>query len=573
MLGLLALAAFSQPECTCETEYCKPFEIEGGKLPITLGPSFLRLFGLEVKAGVTFTLEIGRGHVFYHKCNCTGCCPGLVRTRPESVVAGRALIFPEVPKDHPLYGRYEAVDFWAPAALEGNEQISEDCKCFKDSCHVVQEFTSLYTSVSLSLGASISLLGVSLGVDISLPHQRAEFECTGICEPGPDRKICKNPPAVVGFPKDPKSWKYTVAPIALPAGEVNQEFSIYGITVRDVDLLYGDQLQIKAFGPGEEPLDVIIEPHEQDKTLVKVVIKGRVQSDWPKNGDIWIDVIDSCGKRSSENIPYFLVYPPQVEEFYVDPFENAACNGLRKAGHFVKYYVWDPNPVCSELEVWVEGIGGRATIGVTEFTSTRVWACREQEKAEILVRFCPERWAEDYKVIIKVVNLKYSLVTTKNMTLNPNSPIVEVEPSKLLVVPRQVVSAMVIAKDPDGHGIILQKTGGPGFFPTVKGRGRVQGVWTWTVPDYLRSYAGYVSFAATDFSKVGYGFLYVRTITPPQASSAHAVVRRGGLGQAYAYVHDPDDHPLQHDRSRGLGLSTLLAIQGSGHPAAQGDAS
>ncbi|MEN3010909.1 MAG: hypothetical protein ABDI20_08145, partial [Candidatus Bipolaricaulaceae bacterium] len=126
------------------------------------------------------------------------------------------------------------------------------------------------------------------------------------------------------------------------------------------------------------------------------------------------------------------------------------------------------------------------------------------------------------------------------LIVNNRPPRVAVTPGEILVIPRQAVSAEVAAEDPDGDRIELQQRGGPGFFPSVEGVGRVQGVWIWTVPDYLRSYAGYVSFAAADIWSAGYGFLYVRTITPPQASSAHAVVRRGGLGQAYAYVHDPD---------------------------------
>ncbi|MCS7216081.1 MAG: hypothetical protein NZ924_00015 [Candidatus Bipolaricaulota bacterium] len=127
------------------------------------------------------------------------------------------------------------------------------------------------------------------------------------------------------------------------------------------------------------------------------------------------------------------------------------------------------------------------------------------------------------------------------LIVNNKRPRVVVEPAEIKVAPGQIVAAMVKAEDDDNDWLELRQTGGPGSFPPkVEGLGKVQGTWSWTVPGRLLSYSGYASFVARDFASAGYGFLYVRTVNPPQASSAHALVPRGGTSTAYAYVHDPD---------------------------------
>ena len=127
------------------------------------------------------------------------------------------------------------------------------------------------------------------------------------------------------------------------------------------------------------------------------------------------------------------------------------------------------------------------------------------------------------------------------LVVNNQPPKVTVEPAEIRLVPGQSVSALVGAEDPDGDRITLGMTSGPGSFPTVSGVGKAWGTWRWTVPSFIRSYSAYASFVAKDpCGGVGYGFLYLRTVNPPQAHDAHAIVSRGGSSEAYAYVEDPD---------------------------------
>jgi hypothetical protein len=126
------------------------------------------------------------------------------------------------------------------------------------------------------------------------------------------------------------------------------------------------------------------------------------------------------------------------------------------------------------------------------------------------------------------------------LIVNNSPPVVAVEPEEMRVRPGDTVVALVSAWDEDNDEVTLKKAAGVGSFAEVRGRGRVRSTYTWSVPSNTRPFSYYISFVAKDHQDVAYGFLHIRTVTPPKVYDAYAVVPRGGSGGAWAYVEDPD---------------------------------
>ena len=150
---------------------------------------------------------------------------------------------------------------------------------------------------------------------------------------------------------------------------------------------------------------------------------------------------------------------------------------------------------------------------------------------------------------------------TWTLTLNNHCPVITVIPSEIKAAPGALLQATVTVTDKDGDAITLTQTSGPGTFAPVEGMGTVSGTWSWTVPEKLRSFSTWVGFVAKDpFDGVGYGFLHVRTLTPPQVHDATALVRRGGRGTAWAYVHDPDSPWVSVHVGSHPGISVIAEV-------------
>ncbi|MEN3011177.1 MAG: hypothetical protein ABDI20_09535, partial [Candidatus Bipolaricaulaceae bacterium] len=214
------------------------------------------------------------------------------------------------------------------------------------------------------------------------------------------------------------------------------------------------------------------------------------------------EVEDLCGKKGVLKISVTTRGKPPRLNF---------VNQIFEAGEYlVLFEITDEDPGDRFL-VEVIAVGGEATPSHVG----QLWcAFHHPCKVHFSVKFVPKAEATERSMIVTVTDafgLSASLPWSSPRGPINRPPLVIVLPAELRVVSGQLVSANVVATDPDGDQVVLRKTGGPGSCPTVEGFGRVQGVWTWTVPDYLRSYAGYVSFAAADIWSAGYGFLYVRT--------------------------------------------------------------
>jgi len=155
----------------------------------------------------------------------------------------------------------------------------------------------------------------------------------------------------------------------------------------------------------------------------------------------------------------------------------------------------------------------------------------------------------------------YASSASVHVIVNNKPPVTRVSPREITAKPGALLQATVTATDPDGDAITLTQTSGPGTFAPVEGMGTVSGIWSWTVPEKLRSFSTWVGFVAKDpFDGVGYGFLHVRTLTPPQVHDATALVRRGGRGTAWAYVHDPDSPWVSVHVSSHPGISVIAEV-------------
>jgi len=525
--GLVAVGSPPDEGCTCETENCFDLVTGGASVSISLGRKVFsfEVAGHEIAVGATLSFDVSLGvrRVFWHKCACSSCCPGTVDILAERLTEGEVTVeHKDVPPGVVPPGRRSYLTFptWVVTRLEGDLKTGE-CKCSTlGNCYVEQFLTTERLGGSFSVSGSIAVGATSLSVTLTLPSQTLGFSCVGICKPDGG---CSKKPAITDYPKT----------LYVPSSDAQKEF-LLSVGFHDTDLPY-DTHKAHAWGPTGEPLSASVHYDPKNPLRGIVTVRGKATPNWPEEGEIEVTVVDACENRASYFIRYQLVHPPTIVY-------------LGKEGSFdgcelVRFAIVDPSRECADLFVHVRGEGGSASIGLLGDPFTQVnpsVGCGKSGTEEILVKFCPEGGKEERKIVVTVWNARYGLKSEAVVPLNV-PPRARVDPPEVVVAPGKAVSAAVTAEDTDGDWITLTKVSGPGSFAAVEGRGEVSGIWSWTAPKSLRSYANYVSFVAKDpFGGAGYGFLLVRTVNPPQASDAHVVVFRGGKGNAHAYIHDPD---------------------------------
>ncbi|MEN3010995.1 MAG: hypothetical protein ABDI20_08580, partial [Candidatus Bipolaricaulaceae bacterium] len=520
-LGLLTSSPCLGESCTCDAE-AWPGDPKTKSISIGFTGVIVKLWEiLGVKVGFSITIEWDKQQDVKQECKCYHyCCPD------ENVVTPFVRLDPvvfEVEEPDPLVPTVprwkEVIAYPVPEPIGTPHWDCVDCK--KPSpprvCVGTWRRTYARAGVFLSLQAS-----VGIGPTISLPLLKtggSELRPT----PGPCRLEMNRPPRFIAIPSG----------VCLYFGqEVELTFVVYDpngpqdlVGVEPSDPWPAEVMAVPESKSRKEVPWTVGSKGEAPLTAIEVRLRIKVDERYKgyKGGELRFEAKDAQGSLDLAVVPLEVIEPVQItreeERKYWEWTTTKQGKRVQVLAQEFTLVIKDPNPplgYAPRFTYCVRLKKGTGLLLLNRMSDVRCGASFFSTQ-RIAVTFIPDPEAagQEDEVIVEVSHYRCGTLFVNNgfpvKAVVNTAPEVTVVPAEIRAVPGQVVSANVVAIDPDGDQVVLRKTGGPGSFPTVEGFGRVQGVWTWTVPDYLRSYAGYVSFAAADIWSAGYGFLYVRT--------------------------------------------------------------
>ncbi len=538
VLTLSCAVKGSSWECRCES----PQPIFSRKVYLSPGLG-ISIPYLGISPSVTFAFS---ETIAAQECKCRYCCPEEECIQPTAMIKDVPVEL-EIPDPlDPRYVRTETRKIHLIPTPDREEWVIKEMvkgeSGILEACVAEKKLIFTKAGTTIAIGIPVGPPGSPISVRVNLP---GPLEQPLTLFPSPCR--CGDPqnytPQIVDAPKS-----FCLAPgnpvrIAVVAYDPNgvEDLHTFQAVTRGGVVAREEGVFVRTWELGGSAKQVLVK-----EAVFTIDVEETAQAE---NVGLGFIVLDKIGSHDSRSVRVELLKPLEIRAAGEPRQRRCGFLWLRRCV-VVAFEIVDPLGSNEEVILKAEAKGTGQSVNLDYPKKIRL----EQVRAEVTVEvsgFSGE-WKGEVSISASILRCGTIISTFNGVPVHAcfDFPEVLVAPDKMVAKPGDRIEAVVEGRLPCSIDLVLQKISGPGDFPTIRGRARVTGTYTWTVPEYYARGPRWemVTFRADDgWGGVDYATLVVWIERPMYVYASPVTVRRGSMTYTAISVDDGDASPIPMD--------------------------